>query len=104
MPARPFRRPLFAAVFAAALLASACGSGGIDGKYYNSASGEFAMELKGGRVITMQGQEGRALTYAVKGDSLVISGQGMADGMTFHIEKDGTLSLGILGSLTKKRP
>lgn len=72
---------------------------------YNSTSGEFAMELKGGRVISMQGQEGRPMTYEVKGDSLVIHDPqgGMADAMTFEIEKDGTLSLGILGSLTKKR-
>jgi len=90
-----------------AALTFACSSGGgIDGKYYNSRTGEFAMELKGGQVLTMQGQEGRAMTYEVRGDSLVIHAPqgGMADLMTFGIEKDGSLSLGILGSLTKKRP
>ncbi len=94
------------AVSCAALLAVvACSGGGIDGKYYNSMTGEFAMELKGGQVLTMQGQEGRAMTYQVKGDSLVIHDPrgGFADQMAFHIEKDGSLSLGILGSLTKKR-
>jgi hypothetical protein len=87
-------------------LTTACSSGGgIEGKYYNSTSGEFAMELKGGTVTSMQGQEGRPMTYEVRGDSLVIHdpGHGMADQMTFGIEKDGTLSLGPLGSLTKKR-
>jgi len=90
-----------------ATLTTACtGGGGIEGKYYNSTSGEFAMELRGGKVLSAQGQEGRALTYEVKGDSLVIHDPrgGFADAMTFGIEKDGTLSLGILGSLTKKRP
>jgi hypothetical protein len=86
-------------------LAACSGGGGIDGKYYNNRSGEFAMELKNGKVISMQGQEGREMTYQVRGDSLVISdaGHGMADQMTFGIERDGTLSLGILGSLTKTR-
>lgn len=90
-----------------AILTTACsGGGGIDGKYYNSRSGEFAMELRGGKVLTLQGQEGRALTYEVKGDSLIIHDPrgGFVDQMTFGIEKDGTLSLGILGTLTKKRP
>jgi hypothetical protein len=89
-----------------AILTTACaGGGGIEGKYYNSASGEFAMELKGGRVLTMQGQEGRTMTYEVKGDSLVIHDPrgGFADAMMFGIQKDGSLSLGILGSPTKKR-
>ncbi|HEV8356918.1 MAG TPA: hypothetical protein VGQ17_09165 [Gemmatimonadales bacterium] len=90
-----------------ALLGSACSpANGLEGKYYNSRSGEYAMELNGGKVVWMQGQEGRAMTYEVRGDSLVIHDPqgGFAAGMTFGIEKDGTLSLGILGSLTKKRP
>jgi hypothetical protein len=103
----PFRSSLrfvpTAVLFAA--LATACAGGGIEGKYYNSSSGEFAMELSGGKVLSMQGQEGRPMTYEVRGDSLVIHDPrgGMADQMTFGIEKDGTLSLGILGSLTKNR-
>lgn len=88
-----------------AVTAACASASGIEGKYDNSASGEYAMELKGGKVTFMQGQEGRALTYQVRGDSLVIHdpGRGFADQMTFGIEKDGTLSLGILGSLTKAR-
>jgi hypothetical protein len=95
------------AIVAAFVLAIGCtgGAGGLDGKYYNSASGEFAMELSGGKVISMQGQEGHTLTYEVRADSLVIHDpqHGFADGMTFGIQSDGTLSLGILGSLTKKK-
>jgi hypothetical protein len=94
-------------IVAAFVFTIACsgGAGGIDGKYYNSASGEFAMELSSGKVISMQGQEGRALSYEVRADSLVIHDpqHGFADGMTFGIQPDGTLSLGILGSLTKKK-
>jgi len=99
--------PRHCAILAACVLAIGCsgGAGGIDGKYYNSASGEFAMELSGGKVISMQGQEGHTLTYEVRADSLVIHDpqHGFADGMTFGIQSDGTLSLGILGSLTKKK-
>lgn len=79
---------------------------GIEGKYFNSRSGELAMELTGGKVVYAQGQEGRALTYEVKGDSLVIHDPqgGLGDGMTFGINQDGTLSLEPLGTLTKRRP
>ena len=51
-------------------------------------------------------RQARAMTYQIRGDSLVITDPqgGFAAGMTFGIEKDGTLSLGVLGSLTKKRP
>jgi hypothetical protein len=43
------RQLAFVAAFAAATVAGCAGGGGIEGKYYNSRSGEFAMELKGGR-------------------------------------------------------
>jgi len=97
----------FAVLGLLGLLGVACSTAsGVEGKYYNSGTGEYAMELKGGRVTWMQGQEGRAMTYAIRGDSLVINDPqgGFAAGMTFGIEKDGTLSLGVLGSLTKQRP
>jgi hypothetical protein len=101
----PFRRSrwLLALALLVMLPAGCSSGGGIEGKYYNSA-GEYALELKGGKVTFMQGQEGRAATYEVRGDSLVIHDpRGLADQMTFGIEKDGTLSLGILGSLTKRK-
>jgi hypothetical protein len=42
----------------------------------------------------------------VKGDSLIISdpAAGPDERLAFAIESDGTLSLGLFGSLTKKRP
>ena len=95
-----------AALALLAILWSACAEkSGIEGKYYNANSGEFALELQGGKVVSMQGQEGRPMTYEVRGDSLVIHDPqgGMADGMTLGIEKDGTLSLEPLGYLTKER-
>lgn len=102
------RGPRRSAILAALVLVTAActsGGGGIEGKYYNSTSGEFAMELSRGKVVSMQGQEGREMTYDVRGDSLVIHDpqHGFADAMTFGIGQDGTLSLGILGTLTKKR-
>ncbi|MGE0554038.1 MAG: hypothetical protein AB7R55_11465 [Gemmatimonadales bacterium] len=95
-----------AAVLLAATVTACGGGGGIEGKYYNSKSGEFAMELKAGKAINVQGLEGVTLSYEVKGDSLVLrdpSG-GPADVMTLGIESDGSLSFGPLGSLTKRRP
>ena len=96
-------RLVFTSMFA--LSAGACGGGSVDGKYYNAASGEFAMELKDGKVVSMQGMDGAAMTYNVKGDSVVIHGPkgGLVDQMALHIEKNGDLSLGILGTLTKTR-
>lgn len=87
------------------ILAAGCSSGSsVEGKYYNSASGEFALELRGGKVVSMQGQNTGSMTYEVKADSLVIHDpQGITDGMTFSIEKDGSLGLGPFGSLTRKR-
>ncbi len=85
---------------------TACRGNSLDGKYYSSASGEFAMELKHGKVLAMQGQPGSQMTYEVRADSLILHDpqHGLADQMTFHIERDGSLSLGILGTLTKKHP
>lgn len=85
--------------------AAACSSHSLDGKYYNSTSGEFAMELSHGKVLSMQGEPSGTMTYEVRSDSLMIHDprHGLADEMTFHIERDGSLSLGILGTLTKNR-
>lgn len=86
--------------------AAACSSNSLDGKYYNSASGEFAMELSHGKVTAMQGEPAGGMTYEVRADSLVLHDprHGLADQMTFRIQRDGSLSLGILGTLTKKKP
>ena len=90
---------------ASLLLLAACGGGSIEGRYYNSVTGEFAMELKGGKVISMQGVEGENISYEVRGDSLYLLGAGgMMEGVAFGVESNGDLSLGILGTLTKNRP
>ena len=101
------RAPRTTCLLTAALVAgalAACSGSSLDGKYYNSASGEFAMELSHGKVLAMEGQPGSQMTYEVRADSLVLHDpqHGLADQMTFHIERDGSLSLGILGTLTKK--
>lgn len=82
----------------------ACSSG-VDGKYYNSETGEFAMELKDGEIHSMQGMPDADLTYEVRGDSLVIHPRDARPGeeFTLSIGKDGTLSAGMLGTLTKHR-
>ncbi len=88
----------------AALITTACTPSGVDGKYYNAQTGEFAMELKGGKVLSMQGMDsGASLTYDVKGDSVIIHAApgSMVDHLALHIEKNGDLNAGILGSLTK---
>ena len=94
---------LCTAAFVAGTL-TACSGSSLDGKYYNRASGEFAMELSHGKVLAMEGQPGSQMTYEVKADSLILHDpqHGLADEMTFHIERDGSLSLGMLGTLTKK--
>jgi hypothetical protein len=52
----PFHARFIPTLALSAALTTACASGGgIEGKYYNSMSGEFAMELKGGKVVSMQG-------------------------------------------------
>jgi hypothetical protein len=106
MPSARGRLRALALALAVSAVAAACGSGAIDGKYYNSQSGEYALELKGGKVTWIQGIGDVDMTYEVKGDSLVITDAdgGLVDGMTFGIESDGSLSLGPLGSLTKNRP
>jgi hypothetical protein len=90
---------------AALILGTAACSNSVDGKYYNAASGEFAMELSHGKVLAMQGEAPGRMTYEVRADSLVLHDpqHGLADQMTFHIERNGDLNLGILGTLTKNR-
>jgi hypothetical protein len=103
MVIRRFRGPVLSLALLAGL-ASACTSRGIEGKYYNTGSGEFAMELKGGRVVQGQGMEGMEMTYEVRGDSVILRNlkAGPDEILVLMREKDGTLSAGILGSLRKK--
>lgn len=86
------------------LLLLACGSS-LEGRYYNARTGEFALELKGGKVVEGQGLPSNTLLYEVRGDTLwIVEQPGSSDGLGFKIESNGDLSLGILGTLTKNRP
>ncbi len=102
----PIRRPC--RVLAVSLIltgfAAACSSGGIEGKYYNTSSGAFAFELKGGRVLNAQGAVDELLmNYTVRGDSLFIAPAGVEVGqaLALAIKGDGVLDSGI-GSLKKR--
>ncbi len=53
-------------------LATGCGGGGVEGSYYNTVTGDFAFELKGGRVYTANGEEDPNLKYEVRGDEVVL--------------------------------
>jgi len=50
------RHPGSAAVILLLLggLVTGCGNGGFDGRYYNSSTGEFALELQSGGKVEMQ--------------------------------------------------
>ncbi len=91
--------------FGLLVLAVGCGSSGLDGRYYNSVTGEFAMELKGGKVVEGQGMPSDQLTYQVRGDTVfIMEGKGLAEGLYFIRLPSGDLSLEPLGTLTKNRP
>lgn len=85
---------------------SACGgAGGLEGRYYNARTGEFALELRGGKVVEGQGMQPGEMIYEVRGDTVwVVPTPGSSDGLPFIREANGDLSLGILGSLTRNRP
>ena len=87
------------------VLAAGCGSSGLDGRYYNSVTGKFAMELKGGKVVEAQGMPSDPMTYQVRGDTVfIMEGKGMAEGLYFIRLPNGDLSLEPLGILTRNRP
>ena len=86
-------------------LLTGCGNSGLEGRYYNASTGEFALELRSGGKVEMQGAEGEGLTYEVKADTVFIKGgRGLAEGMYFIRLPNGDLSLEPLGTLTKNRP
>ena len=102
MSSRRIDRWSFASLILAAGLTIGCGAG-VEGKYYNAQTGEFAMELKGGKVLMAQGMGGIEMTYTVHGDSVILHGPGGADDMLVVMrQRDGSLSAGLLGSLKKK--
>jgi hypothetical protein len=103
MPTRTPRH-FAAGLILTTVFTAACGGGGVDGKYYNTQTGQFAFELKGGQVLNAQGLGGDALAYQVKGDSIYIGPKGgsIDQTMALAIKPGGVLDNGILGSVTKK--
>jgi len=103
MPIRPTFR-IVAVSLVLAGLGAACSSGGIEGKYYNTATGVFAFELKGGKVLNAQGvADGMLVNYTVRGDSVFIAPPGVEPGqaLALAIKGDGVLDSGG-GSLQKR--
>lgn len=85
--------------------AAGCDGSGLDGRYYNSVTGEFAMELKGGKVVEGQGMPSNQMTCEVRGDTVfIMEGKGMAEGLYCIRLPNGDLSLEPLGTLTRNRP
>ena len=84
---------------------AACGSGGgIEGKYVNTETGAYAFELKGGKVLNVEGQPGiLPMTYTVRNDSVFVAPPGMpADqALGFAIKGGGVLESAV-GSLKKQ--
>lgn len=86
-------------------LLAGCGTGGLEGRYYNARTGEFALELRGGKVVEGQGIPPGEMIYEVRGDTVwIVPSPGSSDGLPLIREANGDLSLGILGTLTKNRP
>lgn len=85
-------------------LATGCGGGGVEGSYYNTVTGDFAFELKGGRVYTANGEEDPNLKYEVRGDEVVLLPKdGAEEGeLRLQREPDGVLSMGMLGKIKKR--
>lgn len=103
----PIRRPSRTLVLSLLMAgaAVACSSGGVDGKYYNTATGAFAFELKGGKVLNQLGAPDMMLVgYTVRGDSLYIAPSGVDAGnaLVLGIKPGGVLDAGPVGSLKKQ--
>lgn len=111
MGVRSFGRRYAAIVALFAIAGTGCTPATADGKYYDARSGEFTMELKGGKVALWgSGAPPAVWTYKVTGDSLVIRyaldqmAQQVGDyqHMRFQIEKNGDLQ-GSETTLTRKK-
>jgi hypothetical protein len=103
MPSRHPVRVLVASLLLAGA-GAACSGGGIEGKYYNASTGDFAFELKDGQVLNAEGTPGPLpMTYTVRGDSVYLAPPGMpADqAMALAIKPNGILDTEA-GSLRKQ--
>ena len=87
------QKAMLTSLLALALLAAACGSGGVEGKYRDS-SGQFNAEFKDGKAYIAMGAYTVDGTYKIQGDKLTATGDfGMMlpHTIVFTILKDGTL-------------
>lgn len=83
-------------------IASGC-TPSLEGKYYNAQTGQFVLELKGGKVLMPPGMEAMNANYAVHGDSILLSDPQGGSPITALIrQKDGSIEAGMLGTLKKK--
>jgi len=102
----PSRRPAFPLVLAGTLLVltAACTGNDLEGKYYNTQTGEYAMELKGGKVLLPEGSPAADLEYEVRGDSVFLRQPNDPPGESLLLmrQADGILDAGPLGSLQKR--
>jgi hypothetical protein len=88
----------------AAGLVSAC-KPSIEGKYYNTQSGQLVLELKGGKLIMAGGMDAMNASYTVKGDSILLmdpQNPGGSPATVLVRAKDGSIDAGMLGTLRKK--
>jgi hypothetical protein len=89
----------------AAGLASGCtpSTGSIEGKYYNAQTGQFTLELKGGKVLMPPGMEMMNANYTVRGDSIMLTDPRGGGAVTALVrQKDGSIDAGLLGTLKRK--
>ena len=103
----PIRRPIRTLVLSLVLAgaATACPSGGVDGKYYNTVTGAFAFELKDGKVLNQLGTpDAMLVAYTVRGDSVYIAPPGVdaSNALVLGIKPGGILDAGAVGSLKKQ--
>lgn len=93
-----------ASALALALLAGCGGAGGIEGRYFNTQSGDFAFELKNGKVYSFTGEEDPSLEYEVRGDKVVVRprGESLMGEMVFTRQGGGELSLAGMMTLKKE--
>lgn len=96
--------PLTSRLLVLLLLTVACAGGGIEGRYFNAQSGDFAFELKGGKVYDFSGKEDPNLEYQVRGNEVVVrpkTGGSLMGEMVFTRQGD-ELVLGPGMSLKKQ--
>ncbi len=92
-PVLPLHKTMLAFLLAIAILAVACGSSGVEGKY-RDPTGSFNAEFRDGKAYIAMGSYSVDGTYKVEGNKLIATGDfGMMlpHTIVFTIMSDGTL-------------